>query len=80
MDIGVDQVGFKTLCSIEFDGHCVSTLLRSARRKTVWQVDARALDPGRLLEIFGLERGASALLPNGGGAAAGRRGKLRGGR
>ena len=65
MDIGVDQAGFKTLCSIEFDAPCVSTLRRNARRKTVWQVDARALDPARLLEIFGLEQGALALLHGG---------------
>ena len=45
LDIGVDGAGFKTICSIELDPHCVSTLRRNARGKTVWQVEVRALDP-----------------------------------
>lgn len=65
MDIGVDHAGFKTICSIEFDQHCVSTLRHNARRKTVWQVDVRALDPSRLLEIFGVENGGLDLLHGG---------------
>ena len=45
-DIGVDRAGIKTICSIEIDPHCVSTLQHNARGKTIWQVDVRALDPG----------------------------------
>ena len=65
LDIGVDQVGFKTTCSIEFDPHCVSTLERNARGKRVWQVDVRALDPERVAGIFGFRRGDLALLHGG---------------
>ena len=65
MDIGVDQAGFKTVCAIESDPHCAATLRRNARRKTVWQVDVRALDPARIMEALGLERGQLSLLHGG---------------
>ena len=65
MDIGVDQSGFKTTCAIESDPHCVATLKKNARRKTVWQVDIRALDPTRLMDVIGISRGSLALLHGG---------------
>ena len=65
LDIGVDQAGFRTTCSIELDPHCVSTLQRNARGKRVWQVDVRALDPVRVADILGIRRGDLALLHGG---------------
>lgn len=65
LDIGVDQAGFKTVCSIEFDPHCISTLERNARGKKVWQVDVRALDPDRVACVLGFRRGGLALLHGG---------------
>ena len=65
MDIGVDRAGFKTICSIELDVHCAATLRRNTRRKAVWQVDARALDPNRLLDSLGLKPGGLTLLHGG---------------
>ena len=65
LDIGVDKAGFKTICSIESDPHCVSTLRHNARRKTIWQVDVRVLDPARLLDHFSLDRGSLSLLHGG---------------
>lgn len=62
MDIGVAQAGFTNVCAIESDPHCTATLRRNARRKTVWQVDVRALDPSRTLDILGLAKGELALL------------------
>ena len=63
LDIGVDGAGFKTVCSIELDPHCVSTLRHNASGKTVWQVDIRALDPGRVADALG--RGELSLLHGG---------------
>lgn len=57
MDIGVDAAGFKTVCSVELDPHCVSTLRRNARGKTVWQVDVTALDARRVADIHGMSEG-----------------------
>ena len=65
LDIGVDQAGFKTSCAIELDTHCVSTLQRNARRKVVWQVDVRALDPVRMADSVGFQPGELALLHGG---------------
>ena len=65
LDIGVDQAGFKTTCSIELDAHCVSTLERNGRGKKIWQVDIRALDPERVGSILDLSRGDLALLHGG---------------
>lgn len=65
LDIGVDRARIKTICSIELDRHCAATLRRNARRKTVWQVDTRALDPQRVLEVFGIEPGELTLLHGG---------------
>lgn len=65
MDIGVDASGFKTVCAIETDPHCTATLRRNGRGKAVWQVDVRALDPARLLQVLGLKKGAVALLHGG---------------
>ena len=47
------------------DPHCVSTLLRNARSKTVWQVDVRALDPTGMATALGLKAGQAALLHGG---------------
>lgn len=65
LDIGVDQAGFKTVCSLECDPHCISTLRHNARGKTVWQVDVRALDPRRTADILSLAPGDLALLHGG---------------
>ena len=65
IDIGVDRAGFKTICAIENDTHCVTTLRSNARRKTVWQVDVRAVDPDRLRDVFQLKPGSLALLHGG---------------
>ena len=64
-DIGVDQAGFKTVCSVELDPHCVSTLRRNGRGKTAWQVDVRALDPLRMADSLGFGVGELALLYGG---------------
>ena len=62
MDIGVDEAGYNTVCAIEPDVNCAATLRRNARRKTVWQVDVRAVSPERILEIFGIRPGGITLL------------------
>ena len=64
-DIGVDQAGFKTVCSVEVDPHCVATLRRNSRGKTVWQVDVRALDPLRMADSLGFGVGELALIHGG---------------
>ena len=65
LDIGVDKAGFKTVCAIEIDPHCASTLRQNARGKAVWQVDIRALDPAGAAEALGVRRGELALLHGG---------------
>ena len=65
LDIGVGQASFKNVCSVEFDPHCVSTLRRNGRGKTVWQVDVRALDPLRMADSLGLAPGDLHLLHGG---------------
>lgn len=65
MDVGVDQAGFKTVCSVELDRHCASTLARNARVKTVWNVDVKALDPVGMMRSLGMKRGELALLHGG---------------
>ena len=65
LDIGVDAAGFRTICAIELDVHCVSTLLRNARGKAVWQVDVRALDPGGVGTALKVGRGELGLLHGG---------------
>ena len=65
LDIGVDKAGFKTVCSIEADVHCAATLRRNARKKTIWQVDVRAICPERTLEVLGIQRGDVSLLYGG---------------
>ena len=65
MDLGVDSAGFRTICAIESDPHCASTLRCNARRKTVWQADVRAVDPARLLQVLGVKPGELGLLHGG---------------
>ena len=65
LDIGVDAAGFKTICAVELDAHCVSTLLQNARGKAVWQVDVRALDPGGVALALDFKPGELALLHGG---------------
>lgn len=65
LDVGVDLAGFKTVCSVECDPHCVSTLRQNASRKIVWQVDVRALDPIRVGDTLGLGPGDLSLLHGG---------------
>lgn len=65
LDIGVGGGGFKTVCAIESDPHCVSTLRRNLRGATVWQIDVRALAPDRVADVLGLGPGELALLHGG---------------
>ena len=65
MDIGVDQAGFKTVCSIDFDPHCATTLRRNARKKTVWNVDVRLVDADRMRDLLGMSKGDLGLLHGG---------------
>lgn len=65
LDVGVDGAGFRTICAVELDAHCVSTLHRNARGKTVWQVDVRALDPAGVAASLNLKAGDLALLHGG---------------
>ena len=65
LDLGVDAAGFRTICAVELDPHCVSTLLRNARGKTVWQVDVQALDPRGVAAALNLTAGQLALLHGG---------------
>ena len=65
MDIGVAQAGFRNVCAIESDPHCAATLRRNGRGRTIWQVDVRAIDPSRSLDILGLGKGNVALLHGG---------------
>lgn len=65
MDIGVNRAGFKTICAIESDPHCASTLRCNAGRKAVWQADVRAVDPTRLLQVLGIKPGGLGLLHGG---------------
>ena len=37
LDIGVDAAGFKTICAVELDQHCASTLRQNTRSKTSTQ-------------------------------------------
>lgn len=65
LDLGVDGAGFRTICAVELDVHCVSTLLRNAAGKTVWQVDVRALDPSGMLAALDVKPGELGLLHGG---------------
>ena len=65
LDVGVDQAGFKTICSIEQDPHCATTLRNNAVGKTIWQVDIRALDAVGASEALGIKPGDIALLHGG---------------
>jgi len=65
MDAGIEKAGFHTICAIESDQHCAATLKNNARRKEVWKTDIRAIDPSRMLDIFGMQKGECALLHGG---------------
>lgn len=65
LDIGVDRGGFKTCCAVDLDPHCASTLHLNAKGKTVWQVDIRALDVGRVAGSLNLQPGQLGLLCGG---------------
>ena len=65
LDLGADQAGFKTHCSIELDPHCATTLRRNSRSKTVWQVDIRVLDPSRIASSLKFRQGDLTLLHGG---------------
>ncbi len=56
LDVGVEQAGFKTACSVETDPHCLATLQRNATKgKIAWQVDVRALDPLAVAEVTNID-------------------------
>ena len=65
LDLGIDQGGFNTCCAVELDQHCVATLRKNARRKTVWHVDVRALGARRVAECLNVPPGTLSLLYGG---------------
>lgn len=65
LDIGVDNAGYSTCCSIELDAHCVSTLRRNNSSKSVWQEDIQNVDPRRIAADVGIREGTLALLHGG---------------
>lgn len=65
LDLGVDSAGFHTICAIEIDQHCISTLLKNSNRKHIWQVDVRALDPVATVESLGTTGDEIGLLHGG---------------
>lgn len=65
LDIGVDAAGFNTVGAIEIDPHCAATLRANFRRKAVWQVDIRALDPLRVADALEFRVGELSLLYGG---------------
>ena len=62
IDVGIRQAGFRTLCAIESDPHCVATLRRNDTRKVVWQADVGVIDPARAMAALGLTAGTLGLL------------------
>lgn len=68
MDIGVDRAGFRTICAVEMDPHCVDTLNanQSRRRpKEVIHADIREIQPATLMCKLGLRAGEISLLHGG---------------
>ena len=65
LDVGIDQAGFKTVCSIELDPHCVSTLRKNSKSKIAWQVDVQALSPKRVGDVLNIRPGELSLLHGG---------------
>ena len=65
LDLGIDRGGFETALAMEIDLHCVATLRHNAPRKTVWNMDVRAVDIRRLSECLGIETGSLPLLCGG---------------
>ena len=65
LDSGLARGGFETCCAIEIDPHCVATLRRNTRRKTVWNVDVRAVDIERLADCLDIRPGGLSLLCGG---------------
>ena len=65
MDLGVDRGGFRTICALDFDPHCSTTLRRNAKGKVVWNVDVRTVDPERLRDVLGIRKGELCLLHGG---------------
>ena len=64
-DIGVDAAGYKTVCSVEVDPHCVATLRRNSREKKVVQSDVRAVDPNQLALSLGVKAEELGLIYGG---------------
>jgi len=63
MDAGVEQAGFRTICAIEKDPHCASTLRANPKRgKLIIELDIRAVDPAGLMRSMGLAQGDLSLL------------------
>lgn len=69
LNVGVDLAGFRTMCPVESDQHCVSTLRKNGgwggERKSVWRADTRTLDPERVAEAAAARPGRLALLHGG---------------
>lgn len=63
LDVGVEQAGFRTICSVEKDPHCINTLRANAKRgKLIVELDTRAINPTGLMDALGLAQGQLSLL------------------
>jgi len=63
LDVGVEQAGFRTICSVEKDPHCINTLRANAKRgKLIVELDTRAINPTGLMGALGLAQGQLSLL------------------
>ena len=65
LDIGVDAAGYRTVCAIESDPHCVATLRKNAPDKTVLESDIKKLDAAQVMVSLGVRSGSVALLHGG---------------
>ena len=65
LDVGVDDAGFETICAIEIDEHCVSTLRRNSPDKIVWHRDVTTCAPTDIAGQIGIKPGELTLLHGG---------------
>ena len=68
MDIGVERAGFHTVCAVEIDPHCVTTLNANQSPKNPKEVvhaDIRKVQPASLMRKLGLQAGDISLLHGG---------------
>lgn len=68
MDIGVDSAGFRTVCAVEIDRHCVDTMVanQSARNsKEIVHADIREVSPATLMRRLNMRADDISLLYGG---------------